>query len=430
MKSDSDTIRQDLDRLRDRMSEDEARARLAPRPPGLRGIRPFTDIRPENIERTWQQLAQDTGAGPEARAALWDADTQERLPAFRGNIETMIGTARIPVGIAGPVRVNGLHAQGEYHVPLATTEAALVASYHRGMRAATVAGGVSAAVLSRGVMRSPGFALGDEITAGLFVEWVVRNNGLLRDAAQATTRHGRLTEIAPHVENEVVFLVCRYDTADAAGQNMATIATEALCLAILEHCPIRPDYWFVEANFSSDKKASNLSFLSGRGRKTTASVVMSEPIVTRHLRTSIDRMDKYVRMSSLGGIVSGSFGVQGHYANALAALFIATGQDAACVAECAVGVTRLERSEGQMRFSVTLPDLMVGTVGGGTGTPTARAALEVMGLAGPGHADAFAEVVAATCLAGELSIIAALSSGQFTGAHHKLARKRLAGETE
>jgi hydroxymethylglutaryl-CoA reductase (NADPH) len=133
-------------------------------------------------------------------------------------------------------------------------------------------------------------------------------------------------------------------------------------------------------------------------------------------------------MSSLGGIVSGTMGVQGHYANALAAIFIATGQDVACVAECAVGVTRLERSETSMRFSVTLPNLLVGTVGGGTGTPTARAALEIMGLYGAGHADAFAEVVAATCLAGELSIIAALSSGQFTGAHHKLARTRTGGE--
>ncbi|WP_404404819.1 hypothetical protein [Pelagibacterium halotolerans] len=430
MARDANSISEYLDTLRGRMPVEDIRARLAPKPSERKGIRPFTDIRRENVERTWDQLEESASTPSNARPALLDPETRRDLDAYSGNIETLIGTAKVPMGIAGPVRVNGLNAQGEYHVPLATCEAALVASYHRGMRAATAAGGVTAAVLTRGVMRSPGFAFANEISAGLFVDWVLRNRDMLFAAAQATTRHGRLTELSPHIENEVVFLLCRYDTADASGQNMCTIATDALCNAIISHCPVQPEHWFVEANFSSDKKASALAFLSGRGRKTTASVVLEEAIVKRHLRTSIDRMDKYVRMSSLGGIVSGTMGVQGHYANALAAIFIATGQDAACVAECAVGVTRLERSEGSMRFSVTLPNLLVGTVGGGTGTPTARAALDILGLYGAGNADAFAEVVAATCLAGELSIIAALSSGQFTGAHHKLARTRISGEAQ
>ncbi len=427
MTRDANSISDYLDTLRGRMPVDEIAQRLAPKPAEARGIRPFTDISAQNAVRTWDQL-EAAGTPTTARAAIFDSQTLDEAEAYAGNIETLVGTARIPMGVAGPVRVNGLNAQGEYHVPLATCEAALVASYHRGMRAATAAGGITAAVLTRGVMRSPGFAFANELSSGLFVDWVLRHRDMLFAAAHATTRHGKLTELLPHIENEIVFLLCRYDTADASGQNMSTIATEALCRAIVEHCPVRPEHWFVEANFSSDKKASALAFLSGRGRKTTASVVLEEPIVRRHLRTSINMMDKYVRMSSLGGIVSGTMGVQGHYANALAAIFIATGQDVACVAECAVGVTRLERSEGSMRFSVTLPNLLVGTVGGGTGTPTARAALDIMGLHGAGNADAFSEVVAATCLAGELSIIAALSSGQFTGAHHKLARTRTGGE--
>src|SRR5690606_24315044 len=180
------------------------------------------------------------------------------------------------------------------------------------------------------------------------VDWVLTNREMLYAAAQSTTRHGKLTELSPHIENEIVFLLCRYDTADASGQNMATIATEALCLAIIEHCPVQPEHWFVEANFSSDKKASALAFLSGRGRKTTASVVLDEAIVKRHLRTSIDRMDKYVRMSSLGGIVSGTMGVLGHYDIALAALFNDNLNEVDCDSVCSDEVNRYERSAGSL----------------------------------------------------------------------------------
>lgn len=414
-----------FDGLRRSMSVEDVTARLAPKPPELQEIRTLARVSPENAERIWSRLERAEVSNPEIRRILADEDVIARIGDYAGNIESAFGEARMPLGIAGPLRVNGLHAQGEYFVPLATSEAALVASYHRGMRAATEAGGISSSVVSHGVMRSPVFKFPDEVRAGIFIEWAMRNIAVLRDAAEATTRHGRLIEIAPHIENEVVFLVCRYSTGDAAGQNMCTIATQALCEVLLEQVPVKPEYWFVEGNFSGDKKASALAFLGGRGRKVTASVTMDDDVVRRKLRTEIRDMERYVRMSSLGGILSGTMGVQGHYANALAALFIATGQDAACVAECATGITKIDCSEGQMRFSVTMPSLLVGTVGGGTGMPTAAACLDLMGLHGTGKANAFAEVVAATCLAGELSIIAALSSGQFTRAHGKLARTRL-----
>jgi hydroxymethylglutaryl-CoA reductase (NADPH) len=130
-------------------------------------------------------------------------------------------------------------------------------------------------------------------------------------------------------------------------------------------------------------------------------------------------------MSALGGVMSGSIGVQGHYANGLAALYLATGQDAACVAESAVGVTRIELREGDRLFvSVTLPNIIVGTVGGGTGLPSQTAGLNILGLRGAGKARAFAEVCAAVCLAGELSIIGALCAHEFASAHQRLARGR------
>jgi hydroxymethylglutaryl-CoA reductase (NADPH) len=134
-------------------------------------------------------------------------------------------------------------------------------------------------------------------------------------------------------------------------------------------------------------------------------------------------MAKYWRMSAMGGVLSGTIGVQGHYANGLAALYIACGQDAACVAESSVGVTRFEiTADGSLYASVTLPNLIVGTVGGGTGLPSQKACLKILGLAGPGHARALAEVTAAVALAGELSIIGALAAQEFSSAHQKRAR--------
>jgi hydroxymethylglutaryl-CoA reductase (NADPH) len=204
---------------------------------------------------------------------------------------------------------------------------------------------------------------------------------------------------------------------------MVTIATEAVCRYIEQHSPIKPRYWFVEANMSGDKKATTHSFMSVRGKKVSAEVVLPADLIERRLHTTSAAMLDYSRMSVLGGVMSGSIGVHGHYANGLAALFIACGQDAASVAEAAVGITRFEPWEdGGLYAAVTLPNVIVGTVGGGTGLPSQKACLDVLGLFGPGHSRAFAEVAAALSLAGELSIIGALAGGHFTSAHERLAR--------
>lgn len=186
---------------------------------------------------------------------------------------------------------------------------------------------------------------------------------------------------------------------------------------------MKPQYFFIEANFSGDKKASAQSFLGVRGKKVATEVVLSADLVKKALHTTSERMVDYWRMSAMGGVLSGTIGVQGHYANGLAALYIACGQDAACVSESSVGVTRFELlEEGGLYAAVTLPNLIVGTVGGGTGLPSQQACLEIVGLAGAGNGAAFAEVCAAVCLAGELSIIGALCSGHFSKAHQSLAR--------
>ena len=225
------------------------------------------------------------------------------------------------------------------------------------------------------------------------------------------------------IEGNHVYLHFEFTTGDASGQNMVTIATEAICAYIAVHSPVRAQHFFIEANLSGDKKASAQSFQSVRGKKVSAEVIVPTELVQKRLRTTPEHMVDYWRMSALGGVLSGTMGVQGHYANGLAALYIACGQDAACVAESAVGVTRFEITpQGDLYAAVTLPNLIVGTVGGGTGLPSQQACLELLGLAGSGKAQALAEVCAGLCLAGELSIGGAVCSGSFARAHQCLAR--------
>jgi hydroxymethylglutaryl-CoA reductase (NADPH) len=357
------------------------------------------------------------------RSAVVDHQSLTDAELYRHNIEQFIGTVKVPVGLAGPLRVNGLHAQGDYYVPLATTEAALVASYSRGAQLLTEAGGCSALLLNEGLGRAPGFAFRNVTEVGQFVAWVVPQLPELEKAAHATTQHGRITDLRVTVEGNHAYLYFEFQTGDAAGQNMVTIASQAICDYIEQHSPVRPVAAYVEANMSGDKKATAQSFLSVRGRKVTAEVTVPTELVERRLHTTPAKMSDYWRMSALGGVMSGTMGIQGHYANGLAALYIACGQDAACVAESAVGITRFEvESDGALYAAVTLPNLVVGTVGGGTGLPSQRACLEILGLAGAGKSQAFAEVAAALALAGELSIIGALTAGDFARAHQRLAR--------
>jgi hydroxymethylglutaryl-CoA reductase (NADPH) len=377
-----------------------------------------------SMERIWSRLTADSADAAASRPVLaTDADVRDAA-RYENNIENYAGTIKVPFGIAGPLRINGLHAHGDFFLPLATTEAALVASYARGALVATRAGGISAALLAEGVLRSPAFVFADILQAGQFVDWVATNEGRLKAAAEGTTRHGKLISLEPYIDGEIVFLLCRYTTGDASGQNMVTIATDAMCRDIVEACPVKPRTWFVEGNFSGDKKATFLALLTGRGRKVTASVVLPRALVEKFLRTTPAAMLDYARVADLGARLTGQVGAQGHYANGLAAFYIATGQDAACVSESSVGSTRMEDRDGDLFMSVTMPNILVGSVGGGTGLPSQAAALALTGLRGAGHAAAMAEVVASLCLCGEISIMAALSAGQFTSAHDKLARAR------
>jgi hydroxymethylglutaryl-CoA reductase (NADPH) len=271
-------------------------------------IRPAKRLEPTFTAANWKVLLANSGASEADKAELYDAKAQDQLERYEHNVENYIGTLRLPVGVIGPLRVNGIFAKGDFYVPLATSEAALVASYGRGARLISSVGGATTGTLAEGVHRSPGFAFASTTEAGLFVAWVCQNFEMLKAAAETTTRHGKLVELSPHVEGDHVYLVCSYTTGDAAGQNMVTIATEAVCAAILEASPVKPVYWFVEANFSGDKKASAMSFVGVRGRKVTASVELPGAEIEKQLHTTARRMEEYWRMSALGGVMSGSIG--------------------------------------------------------------------------------------------------------------------------
>jgi hydroxymethylglutaryl-CoA reductase (NADPH) len=399
-------------------------AQLRPLPPGVyeeEGISSEEPYSHTGQELRLADLRRRTGRDLPALHGRLAFAEHERL---RGNVENFIGMAQVPVGIAGPLLMRGLHAQGLFYVPLATTEGALVASYSRGMKATGLSGGVSAVCLTEGVQRSPYFKFDRLDEAGRFVGWVMGEIAAFERIVSATSRHAKLLDVQPHIEGNSVILTFEYTTGDASGQNMVTICTNAICKDIVSRGPLKPVAWYVESNYSGDKKATALSFSSGRGRKVVCECVLQKDVVATVLKSTADAMADYWQASTLAVVQSGAIGAQGHVANGLAALFIACGQDAACVAESATGITRMQvTDERDLYVSLTLPNIMVGTVGGGTGLPTQRECLELLDCFGEGNAKKLAEIVAATALCGEISIAAALSAGHFSDAHKTLGRK-------
>jgi hydroxymethylglutaryl-CoA reductase (NADPH) len=335
-----------------------------------------------------------------------------------------VGFARLPVGVIGPLRINGAYARGDFYVPMATSEGALVASYHRGSYVVSRSGGVTVACFTESVCRAPCFVFDNLVESGRFLAWVLPRFEEMQQIVERTTRHGRLIDLKVSVLGKEVYLILEFHTGDAAGQNMVTISTDAVVANILAETPQKPRHWFLDGNLSGDKKATAAAFTSARGKKVVADAVIDRKLVRRFLHTEPEQMVRYWQVSSLGGVQSGSIGVHGHYANALAALFIACGQDAACVAEASVGVTRMDLTpEGDLYTSVSMPNLIVGTVGGGTRLPTAHECLAMVGCVGEGTAPKFAEICCATVLAGEISIIGAMSAGDFGQAHAKYGRR-------
>lgn len=346
----------------------------------------------------------------------------ETLP---GNIENFLGVAQVPLGVAGPLRVHGEHAEGDFFVPMATTEGTLIASYSRGMALTREAGGITTTVVDDVMQRAPVFKFANARQAKAFGEWVARHFGEIQAAAQTTTRSGKLRNIEQYPASRMLYLRFNFNTGDAAGQNMCGKATSAACDWIRANYPGEIEKFFLSGNMDTDKKHSQLNTLHSRGKRVIAEVVIPRQLIIDRMRTTPEAMYQARQTSQFGGLMAGAVHNSVHPANGIAAVFIACGQDAANVAESHACLNFAEvTAEGDYYYSVTLPSLIVASYGGGTGLATQRECLEMMDCYGNGKARKLAEIIAATVLCGEVSLGAAVVSEEWVSSHEKLGRNR------
>jgi hydroxymethylglutaryl-CoA reductase (NADPH) len=341
-----------------------------------------------------------------------------------GNVEQFVGAAQVPIGLAGPLLVDGEHARGEFYVPLATAEGTLVASYNRGMRLLHEAGGVTTTVVDDRMQRAPAFLFASAREARAFGQWLDEHFDEVKRAAEGTTKSGRLQDVEQYAASRVLFTRFNYTTGDAAGQNLTGKATQAACQWIVDHYP-GIEHYYLESNFATDKKSSAVNMLRTRGKRVVAEATVPNELFHRIMRSDSELMYRARQVSNLGGFMSGVNNNGAHSANGITALFIATGQDTANVAESSAALVYAElRENGDYYYSVTIPSLIVATYGGGTGLATQRECLEMLGCYGKEKVRKFAEIVAATVLCGELSLGSAIVAEEWVTAHDLYGRNR------
>jgi len=340
------------------------------------------------------------------------------------NIENLIGATQIPLGVAGPLTLRTTNNEKRtVYIPLATTEGALVASASRGCKAINESGGAIVKVELVGTTRGPVFKT-DGIEHGQkIIDWINSHTSLISQTAQKTSSHLKFLKIESSLVGKNLFLRFYFDTSDAMGMNMVTIATTKV--ARLIEAKTKAELISVAGNYDIDKKPAWLNFVNGRGRKVWAEVTIKKEVVKQVLKTTPEKIAEVVlRKVLIGSAMAGSMGFNAHYANTIAAIFTATGQDLGHVVEGSLGMTTAEvLKNGNLYFSIYLPSLMIGTVGGGTHLPTQQEALKIMGVKGSGDTLKMAEIIGSAVLALEISLIASQAEGTLAKAHQKLARK-------
>ena len=381
----------------------------------------------EKAEVRRRAVAQQTGANLDhmGRYSL-DADQ-----AGTQNCENMIGAAQVPIGVIGPVRVRGQYVDDEdLIVPLATTEGALIASTNRGCRALREAGGAVVRVENVGITRAPVFRTSGIVQTTEFLEWIQDHEAEIRHRVEQGSRFLRLIDIRSQAMGTTVFLRFRFDSGDAMGMNMATIACDRVIEEFIEPAT-GVECVSLSGNYCVDKKPSHVNFQEGRGKRIFAEVSLDKNVLEKVLKTNARALvEVQYRKNLLGSIAAGSLGFNAHYANILAAFFLATGQDPAQVGEAAVGVTCIEqRGPEGVVASVFMPDVPLAAIGGGTGLSTQREALDMLGVKAdserPGSAVMrLGEILGAAVLAGELSLLSALTSRDLARAHERLGRSQ------
>jgi len=341
-----------------------------------------------------------------------------------GNVENFMGVAQVPIGLAGPLLIDGEHAKGEFYIPMATSEGTLVASYNRGMRLLSESGGVKTTVVEQFMQRSPVFILDDALKARQFGAWVAEHFDEIKAVAETTTRSGKLINIGQYSIGPLRNLRFNYTTGDAAGQNMTGKATFAACEWIKKSYPGGANY-ILSGNMDTDKKHSRANMLLTRGKRVVAECNIRGDLLKSLMGITSKELFWSRQVSNAGAFLAGSANNGAHAANGLTAMFIATGQDVANVSESHAGVTYAQLLDnGDYYWSITLTSLIVATYGGGTGLPTQRECLEMMDCYGKGKADKFAEICAAVVLAGDTSLSSAILAGDWVSSHDELGRNR------
>jgi hydroxymethylglutaryl-CoA reductase (NADPH) len=343
---------------------------------------------------------------------------------LRGNVENFTGVAQVPIGLAGPLLIDGEHAKGEFYIPLATTEGTLVASYNRGMRLLTECGGVKTTVVGDRMQRAPVFIFDDALQARGFGDWVTEHFDEIAAQAESTTSSGKLRTISQHAIGPMRYFRFNYTTGDAAGQNMTGKATLVACEWIKATHPSHPQF-ILSGSIDTDKKHSQVNMLLTRGKRVVAEAVIKKDLLKDLMGVDTKTLFWGRQVSQAGSFMAGSSNNGAHAANGLTAMFIATGQDVANVSESHAGIVYSQLLDnGDYYWSITLPALIVATYGGGTGLATQRECLELLGCYGSGKVNKLAEICAAVVLAGDTSLTCAVLNGDWVTSHDALGRNR------
>lgn len=346
-----------------------------------------------------------------------------------GNIENFIGVAQVPLGLAGPIRINGECAQGDFIVPLATSEGTLVASYSRGMKAISEAGGCFTRIHSDFFMVPYLFRILSLEEGVQFAEWCEGHSGEIARVMEATTRHGKFHGMRTRNVAQGVILEFEMGTGDAMGANMVVVAAHAASRWIAENAPnMEPENCHL---VDMGKKAVASRAMRGFGKNVTAEVRLPQGVLQDIFHTTASDWMNLYRAVQQYWSSTGTHGHQCMFANGLAALFIACGQDVGYLPEASYGyLLPFELPDGGLHVTIQIPCLVVGTVGGGCGLPTQRECLQILGCDGAGGARKFAEIAAGVALAGELSVLGSSAASEFVGAHEALGRKPPAPEID
>ena len=350
----------------------------------------------------------------------YDSDLSITPEDLKGIIENHIGFMKIPMAVAGPLKIDGKYAKGEYYVPICTLEGTLAISMTRGMIATHRCDGIRVSHIKQELSRAPVFTFDNLKKSADFMIWIDENFSEIKSIAESTTNYGKLLRIDQYPIQNYVILDFILDTGNAAGQNMVTLAAKKSCDYIKEKTGAE---FFLESGFNSDKKASARNMIMGRGHSVIAETTISNSVIRSILDVDIANLKKYQEIGPTTTRLAGTEGCHLHISNALTAIYLATGQDTACVAENSIGHYQIEPQENNVKFRLTLPSMTIGTVGGGTRLSPQQQNLKLLGCdTGDTAARKLAEIICASALALEISLFSALASHTFTRAHMKYGR--------